>query len=238
MVIMSVGWRHRGEWREGVARPEFPSVARPEQERILIMINNSSLTKWNRLSQKQLDQQFIHEMVHGLQCSPFEASAMLDGERFEAIGTPSESIREALLGDVLCGQWHGWRLTGRSSATDRQRECGSLAWSRVESLPHGAGGCNHVVGGSIEMHRRSLTPSDSWFGPEFALCHDHGTTGGDCRAIPSHWESRVRHRAASDEYRLKQHAADPQTLSDAQSDSLRRTHCEPGRVDLRNSRYV
>jgi hypothetical protein len=45
---------------------------------MLIMINNSSLTKWRRLSQKQLDQQFTHEMVHGLQCSPFEASAVLD----------------------------------------------------------------------------------------------------------------------------------------------------------------
>jgi hypothetical protein len=42
------------------------------------MINNSSLTKWRRLSQKQLDQQFTHEMIHGLQCSPFEASAILD----------------------------------------------------------------------------------------------------------------------------------------------------------------
>jgi hypothetical protein len=42
------------------------------------MINNSSLTKWQRLSQKQLDQQFTHEMVHGLQCSPFEATAILD----------------------------------------------------------------------------------------------------------------------------------------------------------------
>jgi hypothetical protein len=45
---------------------------------MLIMINNSSLTKWQRLSQKQLDQQFSHEMIHGLQCSPFEASAILD----------------------------------------------------------------------------------------------------------------------------------------------------------------
>lgn len=42
------------------------------------MINNSSLKKWDRLSQKQLDQQFAHEVVHGLQCSPFEATAILD----------------------------------------------------------------------------------------------------------------------------------------------------------------
>lgn len=57
------------------------------------MINNSSLTKWQRLSQKQLDGQFTHEMVHGLQCSPFEASAILDAvyrvyaSYFETSGT-------------------------------------------------------------------------------------------------------------------------------------------------------
>ena len=35
-----------------------------------IMINNSSLQKWDRLAQKQLDQQFMNEIIHGLQCSP------------------------------------------------------------------------------------------------------------------------------------------------------------------------
>jgi len=42
------------------------------------MINNTSLQKWNRLAQKQLDQQFINEIVNGLQCSPFEANAILE----------------------------------------------------------------------------------------------------------------------------------------------------------------
>ena len=42
------------------------------------MINNSSLGKWDRLAQKRLDQQFSHGIIHGLQCSPFEASAILD----------------------------------------------------------------------------------------------------------------------------------------------------------------
>lgn len=42
------------------------------------MINNSSLTKWDRLAHKQLDQQFMHQIIHGLQCSPFEASAILE----------------------------------------------------------------------------------------------------------------------------------------------------------------
>ena len=42
------------------------------------MINNSSLKKFNRLSEKQLDTQFVNEVISGLQCSPFEASALLD----------------------------------------------------------------------------------------------------------------------------------------------------------------
>ena len=42
------------------------------------MINNSSLQKWDRLAHKQLDQQFMNEIVHGLQCSPFEAKAVLE----------------------------------------------------------------------------------------------------------------------------------------------------------------
>jgi len=66
-----------GERKEGVARLEFPCVRNLNKGRI-IMINNSSLGKWDRLAHKQLDQQFTHEVIHGLQCSPFEASAILD----------------------------------------------------------------------------------------------------------------------------------------------------------------
>jgi hypothetical protein len=57
------------------------------------MINNTSIEKWNRLNQKQLDQQFMNEVIHGLQCSPFEARAILDtvykvyGPYFETSGT-------------------------------------------------------------------------------------------------------------------------------------------------------
>lgn len=56
------------------------------------MINNSSLQKWDRLAQKQLDQQFVNEVIHGLQCSPFEAKAVLEavykvyGPYFETSG--------------------------------------------------------------------------------------------------------------------------------------------------------
>jgi len=42
------------------------------------MINNSSLDRWTRLESKNLDQQFMNELIAGLNCSPFEASAILD----------------------------------------------------------------------------------------------------------------------------------------------------------------
>ena len=81
-----------GERKEGVARLEFPCVRALNKGRI-IMISNSSLGKWDRLAHKQLDQQFTHEVIHGLQCSPFEASAILDtvyqiyNSYFETSGT-------------------------------------------------------------------------------------------------------------------------------------------------------
>mgnify|MGYP005662638265 CR=1 FL=1 len=42
------------------------------------MINNSSLQKWDRLRQKQLNQHFIHAVREGLNCSTFEAQGILD----------------------------------------------------------------------------------------------------------------------------------------------------------------
>jgi hypothetical protein len=66
-----------GEWKEGVARLEFTKEI-TLKFLWYIMINNSSLQKWNRLSEKRLDTQFINEIISGLQCSPFEAKAILD----------------------------------------------------------------------------------------------------------------------------------------------------------------
>jgi hypothetical protein len=42
------------------------------------MINNTSIDKWNRLAHKQLDQQFKYEIMHGLNCSSFEATGILE----------------------------------------------------------------------------------------------------------------------------------------------------------------
>jgi len=41
------------------------------------MINNSSTQRWDRLAAKHLDQQFVHHIIRGLNCSPFEAEAVL-----------------------------------------------------------------------------------------------------------------------------------------------------------------
>jgi hypothetical protein len=42
------------------------------------MINNSSIGKWERLRQKQQDVQFVNRLQAGLNCSPFEAKAILN----------------------------------------------------------------------------------------------------------------------------------------------------------------
>lgn len=45
---------------------------------LLLMINNSSLQKWDRLKQKQLDTQFVNTLIQGMNCSQFEAKAILN----------------------------------------------------------------------------------------------------------------------------------------------------------------
>ncbi len=70
---------HRsGKRKEGVARLEFARYIALFFLWRFIMINNTSLQKWNRLAQKQLDQQFVNAIINGLQCSPFEAQAILE----------------------------------------------------------------------------------------------------------------------------------------------------------------
>jgi len=50
------------------------------------MINNTNFAHWNRLQAKSLDAQFVNEMVAGLNCSPFEAEAIV--EKVHEIYTP------------------------------------------------------------------------------------------------------------------------------------------------------
>ncbi len=50
------------------------------------MINNTNLGHWSRLQAKSLDAQFMNEMITGLNCSPFEAEAII--EKVHEIYTP------------------------------------------------------------------------------------------------------------------------------------------------------
>lgn len=43
-----------------------------------LMINNTSHSRWDRLQQKSLNQQFMNRLTDGLNCSPFEAKAILN----------------------------------------------------------------------------------------------------------------------------------------------------------------
>ncbi len=66
------------EWKEGVARVEFFWFVPSIHPGGFGMIKNSSLQKWERLAQKQLNQQFLQEIIRGLNCSSFEAHGVLE----------------------------------------------------------------------------------------------------------------------------------------------------------------
>lgn len=76
------------------------------------MINNSSYERWDRLENKSLDQQFLQEIVQGLNCSPFEGKAVLDavyhvyGHYFETSASlkPGQVSMQVLATEARPGQ--------------------------------------------------------------------------------------------------------------------------------------
>ena len=85
------------------------------------MINNSNYYRWDRLNAKSLDQQFVNEIVHGLNCSPFEASAVLEtvycvfGDYFDS----SENLKpgQTKLSVVSIEAQNGQRLSESKQVT-------------------------------------------------------------------------------------------------------------------------
>ena len=67
-----------GERKEGVARLEFTKDRPLQQTPGNHMRKNTSEQTWYRLESKSLDTQFLHTMITGLNCSQFEASAILE----------------------------------------------------------------------------------------------------------------------------------------------------------------
>ena len=68
-----------------------------------IMINNTSHSLWDRLQQKTLNQQFTNRLIEGLNCSPFEANAILDTV-YEVFASHMDISGQQGLGDIhiLC----------------------------------------------------------------------------------------------------------------------------------------
>lgn len=64
------------------------------------MINNSSLKKWDRLKQKNLDVKFVNLVKDGLNCSTFEANAILETVR-EVYDMFFETTGKLKLGQIL-----------------------------------------------------------------------------------------------------------------------------------------
>jgi len=69
------------------------------------MINNSSLQKWDRLKQKQLDTQFTNRLLQGMNCSQFEAKAILNAvyETYQPFFDNSSAMKPGqVLFEVVC----------------------------------------------------------------------------------------------------------------------------------------
>jgi len=69
----------------------------------ILMINNTSHSLWDRLQQKTLNQQFTNRLIEGLNCSPFEANAILDTV-YQVFSSHMDTSGQQGLGEVhiLC----------------------------------------------------------------------------------------------------------------------------------------
>ena len=63
------------------------------------MINNTSLQRWKRLEAKRLDAVFLHEIIAGLNCSRFEAEAVLQKvhQTYELLFEGGDTLRPGQL---------------------------------------------------------------------------------------------------------------------------------------------
>jgi hypothetical protein len=67
-----------GAWKEPEGRLECPGETSRFQVEEALVINNTSIQRWDRITAKSLDAQFSQVMQQGLNCSPFEAQIMVE----------------------------------------------------------------------------------------------------------------------------------------------------------------
>jgi hypothetical protein len=65
-------------WKEPEGRLECQGKEKRFHRQELVLINNTSLQRWDRISAKSIDTQFMTAMQQGLNCSPFEAHIMVE----------------------------------------------------------------------------------------------------------------------------------------------------------------
>jgi hypothetical protein len=63
---------------EAKARHRCRALAWRDHRGSVRVINNTSLQYWQRAASKGLDPQFVNEVIQGMNCSPFEAKAILE----------------------------------------------------------------------------------------------------------------------------------------------------------------
>ncbi len=75
-AILLVGFS--GAWKEPEGRLECPRETAQFQVEEALVINNTSIQRWDRITAKSIDAQFSQAMQQGLNCSPFEAQIMVE----------------------------------------------------------------------------------------------------------------------------------------------------------------
>jgi hypothetical protein len=65
-------------WKEPEGRLECQGQENSFRQQEPLLINNTSLQRWDRISAKSIDTQFKTAMQRGLNCSPFEAEIMVE----------------------------------------------------------------------------------------------------------------------------------------------------------------
>jgi hypothetical protein len=92
-----------GAWKEPEGRLECPGETWQFQVEEALVINNTSIQRWDRIAAKSIDAQFRQVMQQGLNCSPFEAQIMVEKvhELYGPLWESSPSIQPGQMQTVV-----------------------------------------------------------------------------------------------------------------------------------------
>jgi hypothetical protein len=113
------------------------------------MINNTSHSLWDRLQQKTLNQQFTNRLMDGLNCSRFEANAILDTV-YEVFTSHMDTSGQQGLGDIhmLC--------TGIENSSAKPLKYANMVRVRLTLDGGDADLAIRRAGGPVDLRRHRL----------------------------------------------------------------------------------